>query len=463
MEKIEAGRTFVGLLVDGVDGTPYVGATLYLNPDLGVMVDVPWKEGDSQFTAVSSWFRGGVVPSTLVFRSQAANFTLFNVGVHGWSSTMGVAEGKLIVDEAVQGMRHRGVPFDAPLATGRLSSQLKGLFEWTRVGASTWEPEADDLGRVQKLTGVIEAATRLEWTQGDAQMTLSSSWASTAERRQGLHVDEWTFLSSQFSTPKSVSDHLTEHLKFRAFMVFMVGNPVPFERHYLSDDAFAQLDEDGEIRFRQTHDVVAFRTMRDLGVPSPFKDRHLRLTAHFNMVGVAGLQRWGECHEAWSRFIYPAAALLSRESVIGEDRVVALAMSLEAAGKIIGPVEGEDVTYNGKKKPTTATWFYRCFTFIGLESGAMADSRQGLARASARNYNAIKHFDGESDFPPVEQTYFIGDLLELTARHVALKVAVPDIAIEAVGSRLMVELVLDVVHNGLHITDEGNWEHIPMG
>jgi len=58
VEHLDFGDSLAGLLVDGVEATPYVGATLRLS-HTGVEVEIPYLPGFEvdQFAHVDDWFR----------------------------------------------------------------------------------------------------------------------------------------------------------------------------------------------------------------------------------------------------------------------------------------------------------------------------------------------------------------------------------------------------------------------
>lgn len=463
-QPLEVGVSIAGLLVDGVDGTPYVGASLFLDPDRGVSLHVPFLgfEGDGQeggqFENVRQWFFHDAVPLNMLFRSHKGDFTLCDVKSAGYSTNMFLGEGRLRVGEAVSGLRSHTVALDEPLMVKDFYSQLKGLFEWSRLTAASWTPEVDEQGKVIRLNGVVETVAPRSWSQGEALMTLTSSWTSSSEA-QGLHVNEWTVLKSSFPTPQPVSVHLAEHRKFQSFLVMMIGKAVPFSKHQLKDEAFARHSVGGTVLDNPFRDVVVSGTVSEHQKPAPIGKSRQGVLLSFNEVDVDGLERWASHYESWGRFVLPAVGLLSRQGVFAEDRVSSLAMSLEAAGNLIGVVEGEDATYTNRGRKTTATWFFRCLTYLGWDCSAFADTTAGLAQAIADNYNTIKHFD-RGDFPDLSETILVGEVVELMVRYLALKLAKPEHAFREGSGFLFRSLADDFNRWGLRVDADGQWVEV---
>ncbi|WP_147999324.1 hypothetical protein [Streptomyces sp. uw30] len=101
------------------------------------------------------------------------------------------------------------------------------------------------------------------------------------------------------------------------------------------------------------------------------------------------------------------------------------AMSMEAAGGLIGDVDGESATYSHGGRPTTATYMYRCLKKSGWDWSGICTSDTGLARAIANNYNTIKHFD-RGQFPDPTETYLVSSVAALVVRMIAMRIARSD-------------------------------------
>lgn len=71
IERLNFGESRAGLLIDGVEQTPFVGATLRLE-EVGVEVEVPYLPGDQfpQFAHVDEWFRHRTPPTNMLLRTR---------------------------------------------------------------------------------------------------------------------------------------------------------------------------------------------------------------------------------------------------------------------------------------------------------------------------------------------------------------------------------------------------------
>jgi hypothetical protein len=141
-------------------------------------------------------------------------------------------------------------------------------------------------------------------------------------------------------------------------------------------------------------------------------------------IGAEGMRLWHENYDTWKRVIQPTESALSRPGAVLENIVISACMSIEAAGSLIGSVQGEADTYARTGRPTTATYVFRCLARLGLKWQEAAESVTGLARAVANNYNTIKHYD-RGEFPDLIQTYLIGQVAMTTVRLLATNLIDP--------------------------------------
>lgn len=83
-------------------------------------------------------------------------------------------------------------------------------------------------------------------------------------------------------------------------------------------------------------------------------------------------------------------------------------------------MDGEEVTYTSRKKPSTSTYVLRVLADIGLDWSETAESLVGLARGIANNYNDIKHYD-RGRLPEGAHSYLISRVTLMLVRLFLLK------------------------------------------
>lgn len=71
-----------------------------------------------------------------------------------------------------------------------------------------------------------------------------------------------------------------------------------------------------------------------------------------------------------------------------------------------------------------ATQIFRCLETVELDTTGIASGRIALAKAIAKIYNDIKHYDRFA-YPPGEHSYFIGKIAILTVRLLSLRLFAP--------------------------------------
>ncbi|OIH97899.1 hypothetical protein [Curtobacterium sp. MCBA15_001] len=426
LKTIEEQEPLLGILVDGVADSPYLGGLLTLDPARGVRVRFPFLVHDQtgQFKPTDDWLRSRQASPGMLFHSDRGSVSLFQCSIAQTARHWGggrVPSATVAAREAVVGIRRGSL--DAPLLVRALRSHADGLSEWTGFKASDWEPTLNEHGRIRSITATVETLEEFSWTQGDARMTLTTHWEGR-NGRAGLHVDESVTLASDFGESRSVEDHLAQHRKVRSLLVLIFGRGIYFRKHEVKDEAFGPeslSDDEPRLSLLDWQHLVTRSTVREQSNATPDSN----LLRRDGLVGLAdvevgGLERWAQLPDQWKRVIDPTVGLLMRERPTVEDVVISTNLSLEAAGHLLPPAPNEEETCVGGTRPTTATWVLRCLARTGLNFSAFADSTVGLARAVANNYNGIKHFD-RGELPDLVHTWLIGQVSLLTVRVVALR------------------------------------------
>ncbi|MFD5893765.1 hypothetical protein [Streptomyces sp. NPDC060366] len=425
IKTLTFGDSLAGLLVDGVEGTPYVVATLTYSETRGVRLEVPYihHSDQEQFANAEKWFETGAPPKNLMFITHGGVIYLFGCRYSGHSMNFGHghAAGFITPDEVVLANRDGDLTED--LKVSEFTSELDALFEWTRFRAVHHERETNEEGRVNKVTITAESMEGVSWTQGEAEMKLNTSW-STSDSSPGFQITEWVALQSTFPTPRPMKEHLSEQRKLASLLKLAFGQPIYFRRHKIRDDLFADTALNGRTLGKSFHEAISHRTFRDFSQPKPERKKFRQPVFYLAQVGGEGLERWGLNYEPWKRFIEPAVSVLSRPGTVLENLVVNASMSLEAAGSLLGHISGEEETHNGSGYPTTATYVLRAILSLDIDWQRLSESPTALARAISKNYNTIKHFD-RGVFPDPIETYFVSEFAMTIVRLVATNLVDP--------------------------------------
>lgn len=415
------GDTVPGLIVDNVEGTPYVTGMLAFEELKGINLLIPFLNNTPQFASVKGWARAGRPPSNLQLLTGSGRFTLYGCRTSGSSLNFG-GQGFSTVQVKPQEVvfKDRDGDFEDALEVTELRSHIDGLTEWTDMGATSYSFVPDENNRVQKISVEVESPPPLTWSHGDVTFDLSTKWM-TDQEEPGFRIREWVCLTTRYETSRPCSDHFEEQRKVIALLTLMYGQPVVFRRHEIRDSRFNAKVMTGKIVDVPFFEMVSENTVSDYWRPLPEKLKHPLATA--SEIAVVGLERWAAEFDKWQRVIHPAAGTLRRPESYLEDHVVNASVSLEAAGHIIGEVEGEKSSWH-RGRPTTATFVFRSLATVNLDWSDFAESPMALAKAIAGNYNDVKHAK-RGPMPPAEHTYVAGEVALLVVRLLALRLMEP--------------------------------------
>ncbi|MGW1315910.1 ApeA N-terminal domain 1-containing protein [Streptomyces sp. NPDC002426] len=458
--SIAFGESITGMLIDGIDDTPYVAATLHLQETTGVQIEVPYIDipGTSQFDGTAQWFESEQPPRNLLLTSLEGDISLFDCDYSGHTVNYprGVGLGKVMPSSLV--LHRRDGDFDAPLKVKELRSHIDGLIEWTHFGAIKRTSDTDDKNLVKKVIIEVSSLNETTWRQGAANMRLGSDW-NLNPAPNSVTVNETVSLTSSFEEPQSIGVHLEEHRKVAALLSFIFGCAIYFRRHDVRDPQFSGKTLSGRVVESPFYQLISRSTVKEHAKPGPPRAGLDRPLAEFKTLDSKGLEQWAREYDKWDRFIHPAISALNRPGAILENLVVNAAMSMEAAGSLLGQVSGEAVTCRGSGKPTTATYMYRCLIEAGWDWSAVCKSIAGLARAIANNYNTIKHFD-RGRFPDPTETYLVSSITALIVRMLAMRVARSDQSAADLFDQPIAEferLKGEFRANGLIVDDTGSF------
>lgn len=423
-DPLDTQTTHLGMIFGGGGGSEAAPATLTFD-DRGARLTVPYLHfgADERFDVIRGWFVHQMTPTCLVFVTAGHKFTLSGIRWAGYRENGNVSLGTLSAHHLVGG--DQSAHAQDGLAVTGLQSHMDALQHWTAFTAATYESITDEHGFVERLEATVETTEDVTWTQGDAEMRLTSTW-QTNNSLPGFHVNEWAVLQSTFASPRPVDDHMHEHEKIRRLLVVLYGADIPFRRHEIQDERYYPRTGDGHVYSRSGRSLYASRTFRERSRPPVEKGTFQKCVGRLASIGSEGLARWGSEFETWKRVIHPAAAIFGRERAMLEDRVISLSMCLEAAGQILGQKDGEEATYKAGKRPETmATYVYRCLSSLDVSWSDVADSNVGIARAVANNYRQIKHYDASDDFPDGEETFLVSQVAAATVRLLIANIVVP--------------------------------------
>lgn len=321
------------MVIDGMDGTPWIAAALSYSHENGVQVELPYIDHPavSQFEHLVKWAKEMTPPSNMVLQASPTDFSLFGCKWNGHTRQLmrGLAYARLTAQEVVLAVQHGRLA--DPLVVAEARSQMDGLAESTGLTAVTSTHGLDEAtGLIRSLHVDMESGDGLQWRQGDAEMTIDMTWQGR-HTHPGLDILESAVLSSRFDERRPFEDHVAEHRKVSNLLEFLFGCPIMLRRHQVSDERFSR-SMGGEKTYNPWVELICRSTQTDRTTPPPTRKQLQQPLAYLTQIGPAGLTRWAEHWDEWERVILPTANRIRRSGSTVEDIVLSTSLSLEAGG-----------------------------------------------------------------------------------------------------------------------------------
>ena len=453
--ELPVGTHRTGLLVDGVDGTPFVVGTL-AHPSTGrIQCSVPFlPSADPQFEATNRWFdmRNGALPKNLLFEDEKGSVSLFGLRTQFSSMGTGVSVGKFNA-QAIVFARTEG-SLAEEFTVRALRTKMDGLSDWVAAQAISARSIADEEGRLTGLNVSVESPAEIQWNNGDVQLALDVHWNWTGGRE--LKVEEYVLLRTEYLHRKATpAEHLQQHRMVRALLTISSGSTIAYREHWIKDDDFPLRMLNGAKADIPWQRAIFNQTVGDHYTESPSETHMLRSMVSFEHLGPSGMESWARVYQLWRRPIDVLFGLLSKPVRFIEDRLLAASMAIEAAGHLIGPIEGEPGSRG--RNVAFATQVYRCLRTVEFNPTGIAASEEAFALAAASVYRRIKH--PEHEMPDSLHSWLISHVLVVVVRA-ALVMQVPQ-ARDAVSSFMRhtatPEMAASFRDNDLYIDPTGSF------
>lgn len=456
--ELEAGSQRTGLLIDGLEETPYVVATLSHELPGRIRATVPFlRDGSPQFASAQDWFdlSGGRLPVNLLFEDERGAVSLYGTTTHFASIGTRMSVGKFAAENIV--FAKSATSLEEELKVQAFRSKIDGLTDWLGGRAILVESQSDIEGRLTRIDVSAQSPDDIEWMQGEARMTLAVHWNWSGQRE--LKIEEYALLHSEFVGRKGTpQEHLKQHRVVRALLTILSGQAVYYREHWVKDEQFPLRMLSGRVADIPWQKAYHEHTLEEHHKVAPPNQRTSPFMARFDQIGTTGLESWAGIYAHWRRPIDVLVALLERQGGFIEERVLSASMAIESAGHLIGPIDGEP-TYTGRNVPF-ANQVFRCLRAVDFDATAIAASHNDLAAAAANVYRRIKH--PEHEMPDSLYSWLMSQVLTLVARLTIVKqvTAVEDLgeAFMNSASRALAEVF---ENNGLFIGARGVFQARP--
>lgn len=414
--RLPLGAKMAGLVADQTEGTPWLSGELTIDGTEGILLEVPFVHGPDgeQFEAAQRWFRDKSGPPHLAFQTPG-----HSIGLYGCQYTWGSfgTAASVVRVHAEAAVLRASQEVDERLRVIGVTSLLDGLQEWTRLSSVTVRVDADAHHSTGPRASIQVASTSgPSWRDEAVELSISTRWL-IPQGRSPLLVHDDAALRSVASHPIAIEEHLDAHRTMRNLVSLVFGTPAHYRGHELTHPdfappAFSPREDPGAPR---TYAAEFFHhtTVADEAAPQPGSHAFLNPIIPFDEVGAEGLEAWTAASRRNPRAVALAVGILRRRPTI-EDLLVNTCMAIEALGRSLTEIEGEEQTLN-RGNPTFTTYALRCLDRAGFTVDTFGIPVQRVARAISRRYADTKH-PNTSELPDSKATLVIAQVAFLALR-----------------------------------------------
>lgn len=434
----------LGLVVDGIDDTPYVTATLSRSARTGYTLSILFASphGEpvaAEFESVATWAREHSVPDRLWFHTADRQYTLFGCTYLPAARTQLASN---LIEFRV-GIRYLVSDFYQENLNGSQSTLLAHQTH-TVVDTLTYWLDLDaykyDLDNDYKGFAVRYEPKELTIPTGPSpgfQLTVSGvATGSTSVRT--IHLDTANRLTTTSEHEEPIDLHLQIHDKLHALVGLVTGIPPLLRSLKITSDALPFTTLAGNTTARATVGIGTTQITRNSTQQEPTSaEINARCLAPFSLIGLDGLVHWASIYDDWATAFEPFLTIIEARNITPGTKTMLLNTALEKAGKLIGQVDGEEETYSQSGKAITRTSIFRVLAASNIDWAPFGESQAAIATAIANNYNSIKHDESSESTPHQVHTYAYGRIAEIALQGLAV----------SLSSREEISIISETINN----------------
>lgn len=388
--ELEPGTRRSGSLIDFNPDTPEVTVTLEHN-DQGIDITIPWSDESSPY---SLWFtsKNGIkqippppdpppFPPRAIFHDSHGSVLLLRLWMGRYHANLlgGPGAGHLHARAAVMGV-HEDIDFDHPHG---LQSEISGLQSW--LGISSWQQK---FTWPEEGTRTVEVRTELPpdtviGEYDNCVLSFRSGWKLSPRDDQGrIVLHDLLYCVTESDVPLAWSAHEQPHRALRDLLVVSRwrDESCVVTKAQRRDDLVQMPGDDspGTVQWRDV--VIPDGPTNDL--PSGHRP-HL---IEYADVGPAGVMRWLELRDEFSRAIDPVITSIGLRGTTANTMLAHTGPGLEALGYLL------ILRDTGSKKKARDSTLRQRFERILEDLGdCMPFDTADWAERMADTYNGIKH------------------------------------------------------------------------
>ncbi|OLT31099.1 hypothetical protein BJF82_12050 [Kytococcus sp. CUA-901] len=369
------------MLIDGVDGTPFVAGTLSYEDGDGPLIQVPYVPGDDQFAVPQSWFdERHPVPAALWFQDPDGAVMLAGVRWRG-NRGAGVSVGRLEANLAIF-ERPRAVADEYRVRT--VTSRIDGLHEFAGFESITSDHDRVD-GR-WRTTVVVHAKDEVTVEHDGVTYTIRVTVPTTSSALEVIARAD-AVIETTTDDGSTVDEHVAAQWPIRALLTLAFGVPLFWREHMLLDDQFPVWMVSGDARSPAHVPVLLRRTLRDHEQPEVAWRDLAGSMFRLADLGPEGLARWLALYDdkLFRRAVEPMVEVLNGGAGhFVEPRLTLTMFALDALGHYLDEARTPKVPLRDQ--------VLRCLDVPGVDWSAVGTPDQ-VAQALAHVNNDLKHPD----------------------------------------------------------------------
>ncbi|GAA2131599.1 hypothetical protein [Glycomyces algeriensis] len=446
---LEPSEVRTGHLIDPKSGIPFQTCTLRHEPGQGVLLSIPYLNGDPQFAKIENWFSNQDPPKSLIYRDDKGSVTLSGVRWRGHGH-FGYTLGRLGADVAIFEYP-RQLKNEYKLA--RVQSRIDGLNEFSRFQSINHVGSFED--GVYKSVVTVKAVEKMVVRHGG--FTYIFRAVVPGENRHSVSGSRFsaksdTVIETNKSRGATMDEHIVAQWPIRALLILAHGSEQYWREHKILDDQFPVWMISGEIKGPMYVPVRFRRTIRDTEQPERLDGDNSFPAFQLQDLGTRGLLRWLKLYddENFRRAIEPVVEVINGASNFLEPQVLMTVMGLEAMGYFRNP-----------KKASLEAHVKRCVEATRVNWSDIG-RKSGIAQAIARVNNDLKHPDRQAR-PNGLELNLIASLSKTIMRLQMIELlGLPKSQYERISNSMGVIHTKELFRlNGVRITSGGNFVDTP--
>lgn len=384
----------VGYLIDGVAETPMIPATLTARDERRFLLEMQY-EGRAAWTR--EWFHDWQMPTTLGFVDDLGKCTLVGCSLtrtNGGAFPGGVSKATARVGALLNGVIELGEDVDR---AHEMRSSIAGLHAFMGWRVSSTEFDRDEEGLIRSKAVRFAIPEPVEIALGDASLAVTGHWRPAPE---ASGTTETTVVHTSFPRAVPWEEHAARHGAVRDLVSLSFWQGCEYLTHEVRRPDWPLRSINSEPMGPHWWRVVTDDFRKSSAPPQEIKPSVAHSVYLRHLGGDAGLARWFDVAERYSRTVGPLVSVLYEAGSV-EARLMQVGIAMEAfayQGCIeegMPPKKADDMRTRRR-----AEWVLE---HVKSDTGWDLDATFDWPTMFADSYNAVKH--AARPLPGIDETF----------------------------------------------------------